>query len=94
MSYTYGLSIIQSHLIKGARVIATEKTLIDKMFWKLFKEQKATTFGGVPYVYEMLKQLRFERMELPSLRAISHRRAVSCQRIWRLNFQRSAVTRA
>ncbi len=71
MSYTYGLSIIQSHLIKGARIIATEKTLMDKMFWKLFKEQKATTFGGVPYVYEMLKQLRFERMELPSLRYIT-----------------------
>lgn len=71
MSYTYGLSIIQSHLLKGARIITTEKTLMDKGFWSLLKEQKATTFGGVPYVYEMLKRLRFGKMELPSLRYIT-----------------------
>ncbi len=71
MSYTYGLSIIQSHLLKGAAIIATEKTLMDKAFWSLMKEQEATTFGGVPYIYEMLKRLRFGRMELPSLRYIT-----------------------
>ena len=71
MSYTYGLSIIQSHLLKGARIIATEKTLMDKEFWNLLKEQRATTFGGVPYTYEMLKRLRFGRMDLPSLKYIT-----------------------
>lgn len=71
MSYTYGLSIIQTHLSAGARIIATEKTLMDKGFWELLKTQKATTFGGVPYIYEMLKRLRFGRMELPSLRYIT-----------------------
>lgn len=71
MSYTYGLSIIQSHLLRGARIITTEKTLMDKDFWRLLKEQKATTFGGVPYIYEMLKRLRFAKMELPSLRYIT-----------------------
>ncbi len=71
MSYTYGLSIIQSHLLKGAAIITTEKTLMDKAFWALLKEQKATTFGGVPYIYEMLKRLRFGTMELPSLRYIT-----------------------
>lgn len=71
MSYTYGLSIIQSHLLRGACIITTEKTLMDKSFWTLMKEQKATTFGGVPYIYEMLKRLRFRNMDLPSLRYIT-----------------------
>lgn len=71
MSYTYGLSIIQSHLLKGARIIATEKTLMDREFWTLFKEKETTTFGGVPYTYEILKRLRFGRMELPSLKYIT-----------------------
>lgn len=71
MSYTFGLSIIQSHLLMGARIITTEKTLMDKQFWTLLKERQATTFGGVPYIYEMLKKLHFERMELPSLRYIT-----------------------
>lgn len=71
MNYTYGLSIIQSHLLMGARIIATEMTLMDKGFWQLLREKEATTFGGVPYIYQMLKRLRFGRMELPSLRYIT-----------------------
>lgn len=71
MSYTYGLSIINSHFLKGATVILTNKTFMDKAFWELLKTRKATTFGGVPYVYEMLKKLRFARMELPSLKILT-----------------------
>ncbi len=71
MNYTYGLSIIQSHLLKGASIILTDKTLMDKGFWTLLKEEKATTFGGVPYIYEMLKKLRFANMDLPDLKYIT-----------------------
>ena len=71
MSYTYGLSIIQSHLAQGAAIILTEATLMDKRFWSLLREQRATTFGGVPYIYEMLKKLRFGQMDLPSLRYLT-----------------------
>src|SRR3989339_783060 len=38
---------------------------------QLLKTHQATTFGGVPYIYEMLKKLRFERMNLLSLRYIT-----------------------
>ncbi len=71
MQYTYGLSILQTHLFAGAATILTEKTLMDKSFWSLLREQEATTFGGVPYIYEILKKLRFERMDLPSLRYLT-----------------------
>lgn len=71
MHYTYGLSILNTHLNVGARVILTESTLLDKAFWNLLKAEGATTFGGVPYTYEILKKLRFGRMELPSLRYIT-----------------------
>lgn len=68
MNYTYGLSIINTHLMVGATLLLTDKGLMQKEFWKFFKEEKATSFGGVPYTYEMLDRLRFYRMELPSLR--------------------------
>ena len=68
MNYTYGLSIINSHLLVGATLLLTDKGLMQKEFWSFFKEQKATSFGGVPYTYEMLERLRFFRMDLPSLR--------------------------
>lgn len=71
MNYTYGLSILNTHLYVGASVILTEKTLMQKEFWQQFKTHGATSFGGVPYIYEMLDKLRFFRMDLPSLRTMT-----------------------
>lgn len=71
MSYSYGLSIINSHLRKGCAIILTGKTLMNRTFWELFKANHATTFGGVPYTYEILKKLRFFTMKLPSLKVIT-----------------------
>ena len=68
MNYTYGLSIINSHLLVGATILLTDKGLMQREFWQFFKESKATSFGGVPYTYEMLYKLRFMRMDLPYLR--------------------------
>ncbi len=71
MNYTYGLSIINSHLIVGSRLLITDKGIAQKEFWNFFKEAGATSFGGVPYTYEMLDRMRFMRMELPSLRCMT-----------------------
>lgn len=71
MNYTYGLSIINSHLLVGATILLTEDTLMNREFWNFFKQEKATSFGGVPYTYEILKKLRFLKMDLPSLRTMT-----------------------
>jgi acyl-coenzyme A synthetase/AMP-(fatty) acid ligase len=71
MNYTYGLSIINTHLMAGATILMTEAGILQREFWQFFKEQEATSFGGVPYTYEMLKKLRFFRMDLPSLRTFT-----------------------
>lgn len=71
MNYTYGLSIINSHLLVGATILVTDKGIMQKEFWAFFKEAEATSFGGVPYTYEMLDRLRFYRMQLPTLRTMT-----------------------
>lgn len=68
MNYTYGLSIINSHVLVGASILLTDASLMQKEFWEFVKKSKATSFGGVPYTYEMLEKLRFFRMDLPDLR--------------------------
>ncbi|MDR1015632.1 MAG: AMP-binding protein [Coriobacteriales bacterium] len=70
-SYSYGLSIINSHLLEGATLVLNEDPLVNRRFWDTLREQEATTFGGVPYTYSLLKRLRFERMDLPSLRYLT-----------------------
>jgi acyl-coenzyme A synthetase/AMP-(fatty) acid ligase len=71
MSYTYGLSIINTHLASGAAILLTEDSIMQRSFWHFFREREATSFGGVPYTYEMLKRLKFFSMEMPSLRTMT-----------------------
>lgn len=71
MYYSYGVSVINSHLIKGATILLTEGTIAQREFWTFLKEHKATSMSGVPYTYEMLKRLRFFRMDLPYLKTMT-----------------------
>lgn len=59
MSYVFGLSIINTHLVVGGTIILSNRSLMDKYFWTMLKSKKATTFGGVPYTYEMIRRLGF-----------------------------------
>ena len=68
MNYTYGLSIINSHMQVGATVLLTDKSMMMKGFWDFMKNEKATSFGGVPFTYELLKKIKFFKMDLPDLR--------------------------
>jgi long-chain acyl-CoA synthetase len=68
MNYSYGISILNTHLYVGASIILTNKNLFQKEFWQKIKELKATNFGGVPYTYEMLRRLHIFNMDLPSLK--------------------------
>lgn len=70
MYYSFGMSVINSHLIKGATLLLTDTTLMQKSFWTFLKEGGATSIAGVPYTYEMLKRLRFFRMDLPCLKTM------------------------
>lgn len=71
MSYTYGLSIILSHLTQGASILLTDRSVVEKEFWNFFSKYSATSFGGVPYLFEILKKIRFLKMDLPSLRTVT-----------------------
>lgn len=71
MYYSYGLSIINSHLLKGATILLTDKSYAQREFWNFLRENEATSMSGVPYTWEMLRRLRFMRMDLPSVRAMT-----------------------
>ena len=71
MNYSFGLSIINSHLIVGATILFTSKSLMERDFWLFLKEQKATSISGVPYTFEILKKLRFFRSDAPFIKTIT-----------------------
>jgi len=71
MNYSYGLSIINSHLINGATILLTTKSVIQRDFWSFIKKNKATSFSGIPYIFEMLVKLNFFEISLPFIKTIT-----------------------
>lgn len=57
ISYVYGLSVINTHLQKGAKIILTNKSMVEKNFWELIKKFKANNFAGVPYSYSIVEKI-------------------------------------
>ncbi len=70
-NYSYGLSIINSHLSAGAAISLTNKSFFDAAFWTQLKSHGVTSLAGVPYSYEILLKLRLERMDLPSVHTLT-----------------------
>ncbi|MDQ2688933.1 MAG: AMP-binding protein, partial [Chloroflexota bacterium] len=71
MAYSYGLSVINSHLLRGASVVLTDRSVIDPEFWSLLRRTRATSFAGVPYTFELLDRVGFAGMALPHLRHVT-----------------------
>lgn len=67
--YSFGLSVLHSHVAAGARVLLSEHTIMQKPFWTRLSE--ATSLPGVPFHYEMLWRMRIDRMDLPRLRTLT-----------------------
>lgn len=80
MHYTMGLSVIASHLLAGATLLLSGRSLLDKGFWATLKE--ATSFTGVPYSYEILNKMRFTRMDLPNLKVITQGGGKLTEAMW------------
>lgn len=71
LHYSYGLSVLTSHLMQGAKIVLTERSFVDRLFWETMRAAKVTHFPGVPFHYDMMLRLGFERLGLDSLRVIT-----------------------
>lgn len=69
--YSYGLSVINSHLQVGATLLLTDDSIISPSFWKFFDTNQATSLAGVPYTYEMLEMFGFRKRKADHLRYIT-----------------------
>ena len=71
MNYTMGLNVINSHLVVGAAVLLLKANLTDPAFWEFIRINEGTNFCGVPFSYEIMRRIGFDRMELPKLRTLA-----------------------
>lgn len=65
--YSYGLSVLTSHLVAGASVVLSTASAIRPEFWDAIEEHRVTSLPGVPYSYEVYRRTDFGGRALPYL---------------------------
>jgi long-chain acyl-CoA synthetase len=71
MSYSYGLSVLNSHLLAGGVLVMTRRSLTQRDYWDFIAEHRPTSLAGVPYHYELMLRMRLLEKELPGLRTLT-----------------------
>jgi acyl-CoA synthetase (AMP-forming)/AMP-acid ligase II len=71
MSYSYGLSVIHSHLVAGATLVLTGHTVMEPGYWADLAERRCTSIAGVPFHYAAIRRLGEARLDIPSLATLT-----------------------
>jgi acyl-CoA synthetase (AMP-forming)/AMP-acid ligase II len=69
--YSYGLSVLNTHLLSGASLVTTTDGLLTQRFWDAVRREECTSFAGVPYSYQILDRLGIDSLNVPSLRTMT-----------------------
>ena len=72
MAYSYGLSIINSFLYSGAKIVLNDKTVFDKDFWLRIRKYKVNSLSGVPEFFNFLKKLKLENLNMHKIKYLTH----------------------
>jgi acyl-CoA synthetase (AMP-forming)/AMP-acid ligase II len=72
LSYSYGRSVVHSHLLCGAMVYLDPRFLYPRLVVEAMAREQSTTFAGVPLTYELLRRhVDPGQLQLPSLRQLT-----------------------
>lgn len=71
LHYSYGLSVLNSHLMAGGTVVLTEAGLLERSFWADLHAYDCTSLAAVPYQYTMLRRMRFDHTKFPALTTLT-----------------------
>lgn len=71
LHYSYGLSVLNSHLSVGATLLLSGRSVTDPEFFDFFEREGGTSLAGVPYTYDLLEASGFRDRSLTSLRTLT-----------------------
>lgn len=108
LHYTYGLSVLLSHLSAGASVVLTTASPVQQGFAEALEAAGVTSLAGVPYTYALLERTGFferppsslcrmtqagGRMDPPVLRRVADRLSSGGRELWVMYGQTEACAR-
>lgn len=71
MNYTYGLSVLHTHLYAKATILLTNLSFLSPNFWGFFEKEGGTSFSGVPFTYENMYKFGFTKKKYSSLNVLT-----------------------
>ncbi|MDO3397751.1 AMP-binding protein [Nocardioides sp. SOB44] len=71
LHYCYGLSVLHTHLLRGAGVLLSEASVVDPCFWAAAHEHGATSLAGVPHTFELLERVGLDEVAPATLRYLT-----------------------
>ncbi|EKP0309279.1 AMP-binding protein [Aeromonas veronii] len=69
--YSFGMSVLNSHLLVGASLVQSAASPLERQFWEEVKVHRVTSVAGVPFTFQMLSRLRFDWSRYPSLMTLT-----------------------
>ncbi|WP_238008312.1 AMP-binding protein [Dactylosporangium sp. AC04546] len=69
--YSFGMSVLNTHLAAGATLVVEADGLIGRRFWPAVNTFGVTSLALVPSQYEILRRLRFDPAKYPTLRTLT-----------------------
>ncbi|GGE11934.1 AMP-dependent synthetase [Polymorphobacter glacialis] len=69
--YSFGLSVLNSHLMAGASIIVTDVSMTHPDFAGMIERLRPTSLSGVPYSFELLERSGLEARLPDSIRSLT-----------------------
>ncbi len=70
--YTYGRSLLQTHLFVGGSVVVDPRFMYPRVVMEAIGTERCTSFAGVPSTYEILRrEVNVREIAMPSLRYLT-----------------------
>ena len=69
--YSYGLSVLNSHLLAGASLVVSPHGLLSPEFWSVCRAAGCTSMAGVPYSYQVFDRLGLDELRVPDLSTLT-----------------------
>lgn len=70
-NYSYGLSVLNTHLYVGGSLVITNYSVLQREFWNLIDKHNITNINGVPYTYYLLEKIGFLKKNPTSLKFLT-----------------------
>jgi acyl-CoA synthetase (AMP-forming)/AMP-acid ligase II len=72
LAYTYGLSVLTSHLLNGGVLVLLDRPVLDPEFWKACAAAAVETLPAVTFTLEVMSDPRWMALRPPRLKTVTH----------------------